>query len=155
MTASISVNQKVSNFTLALLEGTGWYKPNYSLAMPLMWGHKRGCQFVEDLCLDTRTQKANFAEFCDNLEQLTCSLDRRYKAWCSINAGYGFADNCPYPWVGLTRSDCYHAKNDSALYDEVVGLDSRCFEGTLVKSEFTPNSIGNAFCFNYIVISSL
>ena len=175
MTASyLSPNSRMSNFTLKLLESTGWYKPNYSLAMPLMWGYKRGCGFIEDLCMDSATKEPKFGEFCNNLNQITCSLDRRYKANCmtarqgaalasstwdyfggGIRSADPFSDNCPYPVIGLANSDCYYATNASVMYDEVLGINSRCFEGTLVKSEFNHSSLGNAYCFNYNVISTL
>lgn len=170
MTASQSMQPKVSNITLALLEGTGWYKPDYSLSTPLLWGHKQGCEFVDKLCIDNSTKKPNFEEFCNNLGQMSCTLDRRYKASCSVEPSSGlpsysswnyfsgilakdtFADNCPYPVIDLSYSDCYYMKKSSLLYDEAVGVDSRCFEGTLVKEEYDPNPIGNSFCFTYNVM---
>ena len=171
MTASYAINPKMSNFTLKLLESTGWYKPNYTAAVPLTWGYKRGCEFIQDYCIDSTTKKANFEEFCSTPNQLSCSLDRRYKATCAVkpytgNPGYSswnyfgngtlgtdpFADNCLYPMIEPSGKDCYYVKGTSKLYDEVAGVDSRCFEGTLVKSDFDPSPVGNAFCFNYNVI---
>lgn len=173
MTASYKANAKKSNFTLALLEGTGWYKPDYTVAESLIWGNNRGCNFIDDYCIDQTTKKTNFVEFCDGLSQKTCTLDRRYKASCSIQPYSGspayitwnyfgngalsideFSDNCPYP-ISLSNGDCYYSGTESAKYDEAFGVDARCFEGTLVKSSFLPESSMNSFCFKYQVSKAI
>ena len=37
----------ISNLTLAIMQDSGWYVPNKDLALPLRFGHKRGCEFIE------------------------------------------------------------------------------------------------------------
>ncbi len=46
MTASAILDMRVSEFSLALLEGTGWYKVNYDLADKMTWGKNKGCDFL-------------------------------------------------------------------------------------------------------------
>ena len=46
MTPRVSQHMLVTNITLALFEDTGWYKPDYSLAVDMWWGKARGCDFV-------------------------------------------------------------------------------------------------------------
>jgi hypothetical protein len=36
----------LSNFTMAFLQDTGWYAPQYEQAAPLAWGSGAGCDFV-------------------------------------------------------------------------------------------------------------
>lgn len=46
----VSINKKgafVSNFTLALLDSTGWYEINYTYAEPTDWGKNEGCSFMD------------------------------------------------------------------------------------------------------------
>ena len=40
-----------SALTLAALEDSGWYRANYSLTDPVLWGRRRGCGFVDSLCV--------------------------------------------------------------------------------------------------------
>lgn len=50
MTGSASVNPVFSGLTLSLLEDSGWYRVNYSVADPLFWGRGQGCNFVAQAC---------------------------------------------------------------------------------------------------------
>ncbi|XP_032120165.1 leishmanolysin-like peptidase [Sapajus apella] len=50
MTGSHTQNRVLSRITLALMEDTGWYKANYSMAEKLDWGRGMGCDFVRKSC---------------------------------------------------------------------------------------------------------
>ena len=50
MTASSIKNGALSGFTLALLEDSGWYLPNYDAAEPMFWGKGQGKDFLENQC---------------------------------------------------------------------------------------------------------
>lgn len=41
------VRTRLSNFTLAALEDTGYYSPDYSQAEELEWGRNAGCDFLD------------------------------------------------------------------------------------------------------------
>lgn len=41
---------RLSAFTLAALEDSGWYAADYSNAEPLDWGRGAGCEFVLNTC---------------------------------------------------------------------------------------------------------
>lgn len=46
-----------SRISLALMEDTGWYIPDYEMADKLNWGKDLGCDFVQKSCknwIDTR-----------------------------------------------------------------------------------------------------
>lgn len=46
MTAStIGHDGVISEFTFALLEDSGWYKPEYKYAEKIFWGKGQGCDF--------------------------------------------------------------------------------------------------------------
>ena len=51
MTATLSSQPVISRITLALLEDTGWYIPNYNRAYDLKWGNQQGCHFTSNSCL--------------------------------------------------------------------------------------------------------
>ncbi|CAI4228856.1 unnamed protein product [Auanema sp. JU1783] len=50
MTGTHTQNPVYSRLTLALLEDSGWYKPNYEVAEELHWGRNLGCSFVQKSC---------------------------------------------------------------------------------------------------------
>lgn len=52
MTGTHTQNPVYSRITLALMEDTGWYKANYSMAQTLNWGKNLGCEFVKKSCKD-------------------------------------------------------------------------------------------------------
>lgn len=45
------VPELLSSMTLGLLHDSGWYKPDYRVAMVSPFGHGAGCEFVEKPCL--------------------------------------------------------------------------------------------------------
>ena len=57
MTGTHTQNPLYSRITLALMEDTGWYLPNYDMADPLKWGRGLGCDFVLKSCLDWMIKK--------------------------------------------------------------------------------------------------
>uniref|UniRef100_A0A8D0C7K3 Leishmanolysin-like peptidase n=1 Tax=Salvator merianae TaxID=96440 RepID=A0A8D0C7K3_SALMN len=92
MTGSHTQNRVFSRITLALMEDTGWYKANYSMAEKLEWGRGKGCDFVMKSCkfwIDHgRKKKELVAPYCDTLRsnplQLTCRQDQRAVAVCNL-----------------------------------------------------------------------
>ncbi|KFD56137.1 hypothetical protein M513_02915 [Trichuris suis] len=50
MTGTHTQNPVYSRITLALMEDTGWYKANYSVAEHLDWGFNLGCDFAMKNC---------------------------------------------------------------------------------------------------------
>ena len=42
-----------SRITMALMEDTGWYLPNYAMAEELTWGAGLGCDFALKSCKET------------------------------------------------------------------------------------------------------
>ncbi|XP_074262234.1 leishmanolysin-like peptidase isoform X2 [Saimiri boliviensis] len=92
MTGSHTQNRVLSRITLALMEDTGWYKANYSMAEKLDWGRGMGCDFVRKSCkfwIDQQRHKRQMlSPYCDTLRsnplQLTCRQDQRAVAVCNL-----------------------------------------------------------------------
>ncbi|XP_029069423.1 leishmanolysin-like peptidase [Monodon monoceros] len=92
MTGSHTQNRVLSRITLALMEDTGWYKANYSMAEKLDWGRGLGCDFVRRSCkfwIDQQRQKRQMlSPYCNTLRsnplQLTCRQDQRAVAVCNL-----------------------------------------------------------------------
>lgn len=52
MTGTHTQSPVFSRITLALMEDSGWYKANYSMASSLSWGKGLGCSFAMKSCKD-------------------------------------------------------------------------------------------------------
>jgi hypothetical protein len=89
--SSNSINQNylvdlvISEFTLALLEDSGWYQVSYYTGGLMRFGKHKGCEFLNDTC----SPKFN-NEFCDYEENLnginyygSCSSGRQSLTYCS------------------------------------------------------------------------
>ena len=117
----------VSEFTLALLEDTGYYKANYYTGGLMRYGKNKGCEFVRGQCVDKTTHKINplfYNEFYDTISmekmmEPSCSAGRQSRTYSAFykyydipevfqyfgdnsTGGYSPADYCPVP---LKHSD--------------------------------------------------
>lgn len=145
MTASISSEAIFSKFTAALLIDSGWYDVDFQLTEPFIYGKKRGCSFVEQVCQDP----AKPSEFCYD-DQDACTFgffiilmcffiiilkDGYRKGFCFKKDNFG--DNCGYVTsTDMDSKDCriYQAPRSVNIYGESFGPNSKC-----VKSNFAIN----------------
>eukprot|EP00550_Attheya_septentrionalis_P006619 CAMPEP_0198291900 /NCGR_PEP_ID=MMETSP1449-20131203/9251_1 /TAXON_ID=420275 /ORGANISM="Attheya septentrionalis, Strain CCMP2084" /LENGTH=731 /DNA_ID=CAMNT_0043990585 /DNA_START=8 /DNA_END=2200 /DNA_ORIENTATION=+ len=91
MSGVISPHTNVlSPLTLALMEDSGWYKANYTMASSSPWGMNASCDFVTEPCL---VESANGATsvpdygrgyFCQRPSARGCSPTHTHKASCSM-----------------------------------------------------------------------
>ena len=59
MTGTHTQNPIYSRITMALMEDTGWYMPNYELADDLKWGRNLGCDFALQSCMEWMETRRN------------------------------------------------------------------------------------------------
>ena len=85
MTSEVYEDEMVlSEFTLALMEDSGWYKVNYYTGGLMRFGKNRGCEFLNSYCLNgNKTEFPN--EYYDidlnNLNHPTCSTGRLSRSY--------------------------------------------------------------------------
>ena len=136
----------ISEFTLAYLEDTGYYKPNYYTGGLMRYGKNKGCAFIEDRCVnDDYNINPEFEnEFFDSINDEigfdpSCSsgrLGRTYNYFSSYSdiptyyqyfenttyGGYRPADYCPisrnYWWETQLN---YYSGSCSKLGDGTYG----------------------------------
>uniref|UniRef100_A0A8W7PTP8 Leishmanolysin-like peptidase n=1 Tax=Anopheles coluzzii TaxID=1518534 RepID=A0A8W7PTP8_ANOCL len=92
MTGSHTQSSAFSRITLALMEDSGWYKANYSMASPLTWGRGLGCNFAMRSCKDWITSNTlrgrSIHPFCAKVKrdplQTECTDDRSSVALCNL-----------------------------------------------------------------------
>lgn len=79
MTGSVDTRSVVSKMTLALLEDSGWYKANYSMADRLDWGRNQGTEFVTSPC-----NLWKGAYHCNTTQFSGCTYNREAEGYCPI-----------------------------------------------------------------------
>ncbi|XP_014219740.1 leishmanolysin-like peptidase isoform X2 [Copidosoma floridanum] len=94
MTGTHTQNPVYSRITLALMEDTGWYSANYSMAQELGWGRNLGCDFSMKSCKEWIVQKSSkffgksIHPFCNKVKrdplQTECTDDRSSVALCNL-----------------------------------------------------------------------
>ena len=148
MTASSIAEPVISKFSLALLEGSGWYKPEYNMTEPFNWGRNKGCMFTDGPCVNSDGKPNFVTEFCDtSLPPVGCTFTSRSIGFCGLKEfNDTFANNCPY-YESDFIFDCENTANQEYAFfpEEVYGPVSRCFTGDLVKVENQTSQ--GAFCF--------
>jgi len=168
MTASDIKDARVSEFTLALFEGTGWYQADYSLAEPMTYGKNKGCEFLDTKCVNPDTKETSFKEFCSPFASRGVTWTRRGFGVCgaftphtnpSLHSEFdywgnktkvidSFSDNCPQIQF-LSSFDCEDSSlGVNALLDtyESYGIGSKAFMGTLSLDD-SALSEPLGFCF--------
>lgn len=150
LTGSAMVDARISEFTLAVLEGSGWYVVDYSFAEPLNAGAGQGCNFYFGECQVSKGGQPNFSEFCATDEDRVCSVGAAAGAVCHRDQ---FSDGCgiPHPEEKSNCKNLDGSKDAMFLHDvQAFGPDagSKCFMGTLVPPEF---NIWNkyTYCFSF------
>ena len=138
MTAISTPDRVYSKFTLALLEGSGWYQVNYNNSQEIYWGNNKGCKFLEQACF------AEYEEFCSKTSTLGCTFDGIGMAECGI--GGLFFDDC-LSYNKYSNGDCRLTINniDSDL-GEIYNTRSKC----VVSDISAPNktSIFDVRCYD-------
>ena len=171
MTASAILDSRVTQFTLALLEGSGWYQVDYSLAEPVTYGQNKGCSFLDTPCINSGTYTSSFEEFCSPLGKRGCSWTLRGGSYCgaysqqtqsglSSSMNYWgnntvmndiFADNCPTFQVfgNLDCEDSTQQITTRLPNAEFYGYGAKCFLATIHPSGYFSQPSG--YCFQKTV----
>ena len=99
----------VSEFTLALLEDSGWYKTNYYTGGLMKFGKNKGCDFIRNNCLDSNFNTQFPNEFFDSSEAYTpsCSAGRQSRTYSILNSYIN--PDYKYPYNFIKNNNIYHS----------------------------------------------
>ncbi|KAF4348238.1 hypothetical protein CsatB_008675 [Cannabis sativa] len=171
MTGSVDTRSVVSKMTLALLEDSGWYQANYSMADHLDWGRNQGTDFVTFPC-----NLWKGAYHCNTTQASGCTYNREAEGYCPIVSYSGdlpqwaryfpqankggqssLADYCTY-FVAYSDGSCTDANSARApdrMLGEVRGSNSRCMASSLVRTGFVRGSVtqGNG-CYQHKCVNN-
>lgn len=157
-----------SQFTLALLQDSGWYtgllffvfqlfipSVNFTEASPMLWGWKEGCSFVMEkckfwggddyLCVYSGQNSCNF----NRLAKSTCYLQNignlpsqfQYFTDSTLAGIDTLADYCPY-YDAYSNGYCVDVSLQGTSpvdIGEEYCEDCRCFDSSLFHNSPTPN----------------
>ena len=76
----------ISEFTLALLQDSGWYKPKYFTGGLFRFGKNKGCDFINEDCIDSNHKTKFKNEFFndENLWFRSCSTGRQSRTYSTL-----------------------------------------------------------------------
>lgn len=171
----------ISNFTLALMEDSGWYKIDYSKAEVIPWGLKKGCGFLEEKCIIKKQQKnifsdsdsqkgkerdglneintyqTNFNEFCTSYEEEKCSVSHIFRATCGLSK-YKEALPKEYQYFDSPKLGGYTYFGDYCPYPlewyapQSVQPIGSCRNGIKLRSHLGESVCENCRCFQSSLI---
>ena len=149
MTSGLIYQQSMSEFTLAMLEGSGWYVPDYSMADGYWFGQGQGCDFITKSCKATGF---NFEEFCTGTAQ-GCTVQGRGAGKCAADTR---SNSCRFVHPNVNYDCDNPAAEKNARYSSIEKYgraeNSKCFTGTL--SETSTTAASTSFCFKYKCVGS-
>lgn len=128
MVAQTVANPIISKFTLALLEDSGWYQPDYNYAEPVFYLKDEGCGVQLSKC-------EFYGKTCGSSVDWGCFYDYTFKSYCLNDY---FMNDCKlYSAVDTDIHDCRFDNKDSHSdsVKEYFGAGSRCFK-TSLRSRF-------------------
>jgi len=132
--------RRVSEFSLSVLEGSGWYIPNYDYAEPFFFGQGQGCDFISS------GSASNHDEYCSGNDK-GCANTGIGGGRCISDAktdGLKYMDPMEDLHCGNPNGDDYARLSDLQVFGRASG--SKCFEGNLnTKKSDSPTT----FCFRY------
>ena len=142
MTGTYTQNPVFSRITLALMEDTGWYRANYSLAEELDWGKGLGCLFTKASCKTWMEkhlrEKRPVVPFCYTIKKsplrMRCTHSKLSVALCNLRkyskalpGEYQYFNHLP---VGDRHDEAETAPGlvirDTASYGGAVALSDYC-----------------------------
>jgi len=148
MSSGSILGRRITEFSFALLEGSGWYVPDYNYAEPYFFGKGQGCSFITGTC---SSSSSSFDDYCTGSSK-GCTPHGRGGGYCQSDS---LSDNCRYHYPNEDY-DCENDNGDNyaslpSLQVFGRGAGSKCFTGTLATRS---SSSKNAFCFKYTCTGS-
>ncbi len=169
MSGSVSFSNPIdgfsNEFTLALLQDSGWYTINTQQVIPAVWGKGLGCNFLGVRCENWNT--GNTGYFCTDSSLRLCTFNYRGKGSCQIqtytsNLGYyehipgkptvggrdSLIDYCP---IVLRSTNCQlesSAPSSAAIWGETYSTNSGCFDSNVIDNGYVRDAQSSR-CLSY------
>ena len=141
-----SLEMVISEFTLALLEDSGWYKVNYYTGGLMRFGKNKGCSFINNDCLLNSQFKNEFFNFNDM--KYGCSSGRQSRGYTldkqitdeditnyTRSAKKGYVETADYCFVYVSN---IIVENNYGMYVGNCNTGNGGYGGSVFYSNFTP-----------------
>lgn len=124
--------KEVTEFTLTLLESTGWYKANMELAQPSVFGKGAGCDLLKDSCdaYTRRNPAQNFYCPAERKDGDQCTYDYKGIGVCVESVD----DNCLLSGASILRGStltCGSSSSWSTMRHQAFYFHHQQFGGTV------------------------
>jgi hypothetical protein len=128
----------ISEFTLAALEDSGWYKVNYYTGGLMRFGKNKGCKFLENLCINSlyKTEFENEFFNYENNGYPSCSAGRQSRTYSILNI-YQFPEY-NYP-LNFVYNSYYNNFYSGSIYTTDYCFTHGQFNSECTESYFTGN----------------
>ena len=143
MTGTYTQDPVFSKITFALMEDTGWYRANYSLADELDWGKGLGCLFTESSCKtwmeNHLRMKKSGDPFCYTIKKtplrMRCTHSRESVALCNLRK---YSRAIPEEYQYFNHLPISETNHYSAKSQDVVIRDTAAYGGAVPLADYCP-----------------
>lgn len=150
MTASDIASPRISEFTLALMQDSGWYEVDFNLAENFTYYKNVGCKLDFDVDLIAIQQSASIPpevswmpKECSTKNKRGCFYDYTHQALCYKDPFFGNPNSgisesyisSTYRFFGMSNDSCVskNQQKNYELFGEAYGSSERCFVGSLMR----------------------
>jgi hypothetical protein len=136
MTTEARSLNRLTNFTLSILEDSGWYEVDYKKAELTTWGLNKGCDFLEQ-----KVSSISFPnEFCQREDPFDLSTTPFH---CEPN--FGGKGKCTLQLNPITSS-LYMAEIGNAATDRRCEGSTRCLSSKIIAIDSTISATDTVLC---------
>eukprot|EP01084_Bolivina_argentea_P279140 477178_1 len=146
-----------TEFTLALMEDSGWYLPKFEYAEPFAFGKDAGCSYFSDDCVNKASHDSNFPKyFCDGVNNNGCNANYMasgtcyYYSWGSIPSEFQYFSDAQHggnyksefcPWIQPYSNGICVVEDSSST--------SRCLDLYQISNGATQGYCSEHICNNW------
>ena len=145
MTGTYTQNPVFSRITLALMDDTGWYRANYSMAEELDWGRGKGCVFAKASCktwMESHLRKQEPADpFCFTIKKaplhMRCTHSRLSLALCNLKK---YDQTLPEEYQYFSYLPAHEATpaQNAGKWRETIVRETASYGGAVALADFCP-----------------
>ncbi|XP_068726992.1 leishmanolysin-like peptidase isoform X1 [Montipora capricornis] len=143
MTGTYTQDPVFSRITFALMEDTGWYRANYSMADELDWGKGLGCTFTESSCKtwmeNHMRMKTSADPFCYTIKKtplrMRCTHSKQSVALCNLRK---YSGAIPEEYQYFNHLPISETNPDGPPSQDVVIRNTAAYGGAVPLADYCP-----------------
>ena len=124
MTPDDTLEVRLSRFSLAVAQDSGFYQINMGKGENVFWGKNEGCHFLEQSCKLSESD-----EFCPKNDSVSCSDDLMFRSRCKNSQ---FTNSCK---INLHFESCKTQRSSLDVFEK-YGKNSLCLNTIVRRPSF-------------------